>query len=272
MRPVLLFREDGETKAELEAARRYWPVEQDRVRCRDSLVVGRYSVLPFYDALEHDLAEQGCRLINDYDQYRWIANFEYYPTFRDVTPESWSEDEFAAAPDGPFVLKGRNNSFKHQWSELMFATDKAEATRKAAILRERQVITQQGLLFRRFVPLETFEYTLSGLPISNEWRFFFVGTRLIGHGYYWARLARDAAPVLDADGIALARECATRAAERVTFFVVDVARAVNGRWLLIELNDGQTSGLGAIDAGEFYRELRDACDPLDSRISASSAS
>jgi hypothetical protein len=110
------------------------------------------------------------------------------------------------------------------------------------------------------------------LPISNEWRFFFVGKRLIGYGFYWARLAKAATPVLDADGIALARECAARASERVTFFVVDIARTAEGRWLLIELNDGQTSGLGTIDADEFYRELRDACDPLASPNSTSPVS
>ncbi len=90
MGPVLLFRRDDDSEAELEAARRHWPVEHDRTNCRDRLVVGRYSVLPFYDALEQELAGRGCRLVNSHAQHRWIANFEYYPAFRDVTPESWS--------------------------------------------------------------------------------------------------------------------------------------------------------------------------------------
>ncbi len=141
----------------------------------------------------------------------------------------------------------------------MFAADREDAIRKAAVLRDRQVIAQQGLLFRRFVPLETFAYTASGLPISNEWRFFFVGERLIGYGFYWARVAPVAPPAVDTAGIAFARECAARVSGRATFFVVDIARTAEGRWLLIELNDGQTSGLGAIDADEFYRELFAAC-------------
>jgi hypothetical protein len=260
MRPVLLFRTDRDSETELEAARRHWPVELDRGRCRDQLVVGRYSVLPFYEALEEDLAGRGCRLVNTYAQHRWIANFEYYAAFRDVTPESWSEDEFASAPDGPFVLKGRSSSFKHHWSDLMFARDKADALRKADVLRQRQVIAQQGLLFRRFVPLETFEHTASGLPVSNEWRFFFLGERLIGYGYYWARLARTQPPAISADGVAFARSCAARVAGAARFFVVDVARTAAGAWVLIELNDAQTSGLAAIDPDEFYRELWAACD------------
>ncbi len=265
MTPTLLFRTDSDSEAELPAARRHWAVQHDRALCRDALVVGRYSVLPFYDALEADLAGRGCRLVNSHAQHRWIANFDYYDAFRGVTPESWSEAEFEAAPDGPFVIKGRTSSFKHRWRELMFAADKADAARKAALLRETPVIAQQGLLFRRYVPLETFGHTESGLPISNEWRFFFVGTRLVTHGYYWARLTA-ARPSLDAAGPAFAYQCAARVAASgvgAAFFVADIARTAAGDWTLIELNDGQTSRLGDIEADEFYRELRAACGELE---------
>ncbi|MGF1583352.1 MAG: ATP-grasp domain-containing protein [Gemmataceae bacterium] len=259
MQPVLLFRADHENQAELEAARRLWSVEEDRMRCQNQLVVGRYSVLPFYDALEQDLAERRCRLINTHTQHRWIADFDYYPTFQDVTPESWSEEEFSSAPEGLFVLKGRCNSFKHRWTELMFANDKADAFRKAAMLHEQQLISQQGLVFRRFVPLETYEHTSSGLPITNEWRFFFVGDLLVGYGYYWNTMARIATPSMDNAGIEFAYSCASRVAGKAAFFAVDIARTVSGLWSLIELNDGQSSGLGAIDPDEFYRELKSAC-------------
>ncbi len=215
-------------------------------------------MLPFYDALEQDLSERGCRLINTYAQHRWIANFEYYPRYKDLTPESWSEDDFAAAPEGPFVLKGRSSSFKHQWSKLMFASNKEDAIRKAAILRERQVIAQQGLLLRRFIPLETFGQTESGLPIANEWRFFFVRERLIGYGYYWARLAPTVSPAIDPAGISLARECAARAAGHAEFFVVDIA---GGGWAVAAHRTQRRPDFRAtaIDPYEFYRELWVAC-------------
>lgn len=262
MEPVLLFRVDADSEAELATARLTWAVELDRIDCRNRLVVGRYSVLPFYDALQSDLHHRGCRLINTYAQHQWIAGFNYYPTFRDVTPESWSEEEFSSATDGPFVLKGRSSSFKHHWRELMFAADKREAVRKADILRERQVIAQQGLLFRRYVPLRSFGETASGLPISDEWRFFFVGERLIGYGFYWAKLAGATGATMDSDGVAFARECARRVAGRAMFFVADIARTADSRWVLIELNDGQTSGLTGVNADNFYPELLAACREL----------
>jgi len=255
MNPKILFRVDADNELELEAAQRHWTVELDRTQCRDSLVVGRYSVLPFYDALEAELAERGCRLINTFAQHQWIADFEYYDDFRDITPESWTDDEFADAPDGPFVIKGKTNSFKLQWSELMFAADKEEATRKATVLRQRQAIAQQGLLFRRFVPLQSFGQMPNGLPISNEWRFFFVGERLVGHGFYWSQSAQAAEAKLDVEGMEIAHNCASRVADRAAFFVVDIARTADGRWILIELNDAQTSGLTTIDPDTFYQNL-----------------
>ncbi len=262
MDPILLFRSDLENEAELATARRHWSVEEDRTRCRDQLVVGRYSVLPFYEALEQDLAERACRLINTYAEHKWIANFEYYPTFQDVTPETWFEEDFDSAPDGKFVLKGRCNSFKHKWAELMFANDKADALRKAAKLHAEQLISQQGLVFRRFVPLETFEHTSSGLPITNEWRFFFVRERLVGFGYYWT-IAKNATPSMDEAGIEFARKCARRVRGQVTFFAVDIAKTADGNWVLIELNDGQSSGLGEMNLDVFYQELKTACQKVD---------
>jgi hypothetical protein len=262
MPPTLLFRTDAESQAELPAARRHWHVEHDRTRCQNQLVIGRYCVLPFYDALEQELTAQHCRLINTYAQHRWIADFEYYSAFRDITPESWSQDEFPSASDGPFILKGRSSSFKHQWAELMFAADKSQAAQKAELLQQRQAITQQGLLFRRFVPLETLEHTSSGLPIANEWRFFFLGAHLIAHGFYWARLTDKRPPQIDSIGMSFAQSCAQRVGNHATFFVVDIARTAQGQWILIELNDAQTSGLAAIDPDNFYQRLRTACDTL----------
>lgn len=254
MIPALLFRPDADTVAERDAARRHWPVFEDRRDCRDRLVIGRYSVLPFYDALEADLADRGCRLVNTFEQHRWVADFRYYPLVADLTPESWSDAGFDTAPDGPFVLKGRSSSFKHRWAERMFAADKADAARKAAELRQLPVIAQQGLLFRRYVPLAAFGTTPSGLPLADEWRFFFLNSRRLAHGFYWSRLT-DARPAIGSDGIAFAEAVADRVGGRVPFLVADIARTADGRWLLIELNDGQTSGLMGIDADEFYREL-----------------
>jgi ATP-grasp domain, R2K clade family 3 len=139
----------------------------------------------------------------------------------------------------------------------MFAPDRDAAERLVAELSAHQLAVQQGLLVRRFVPLETFETTASGLPITNEWRFFFLRGESVGHGYYWATLASDPTRArIDAEGIAFADRCGRLAAPHIPFVVADVARTQSGEWILIELNDAQTSGLGTLDPDVFYQRLR----------------
>ena len=42
----------------------------------------------------------------------------------------------------------------------------------------------------------------------------------------------------------------------VALFVLDLARDTFGRWWLVEINDGQMSGLSTIDSTRFYKNLR----------------
>jgi hypothetical protein len=41
-----------------------------------------------------------------------------------------------------------------------------------------------------------------------------------------------------------------------TFYVIDVAQLENGEWILIEVNDGQMSGLSEVDPNELYSNLK----------------
>jgi len=40
------------------------------------------------------------------------------------------------------------------------------------------------------------------------------------------------------------------------FYVIDVAKTQSGEWIVIELNDGQFSGLSAIDPNDLYMNLK----------------
>jgi hypothetical protein len=53
--------------------------------------------------------------------------------------------------------------------------------------------------------------------------------------------------------LAVAREAAWRL--RVPFLVVDVAQTVEGRWLVIECNDGQESGYAAVPPSELWQQI-----------------
>jgi hypothetical protein len=62
----ILFRKDLDTEGEFEIAKQYFPVVESRMNIHDSLVLARYSALPFYNELEEDLTYNNSKLINSY--------------------------------------------------------------------------------------------------------------------------------------------------------------------------------------------------------------
>ena len=53
--------------------------------------------------------------------------------------------------------------------------------------------------------------------------------------------------------IAVAEDAATRL--RVPFLVVDFARTLDGRWIVIECNDAQESGYAAVHPASLWRSV-----------------
>jgi len=192
MEPTILFRKDLDSETEFKVAQQYFPVVDHRAACPpDALVIPRYSALPYYRELERDIQWHGGELINSWHQHRWIANFEYYDELRDFTPETWNDYMFPQAPEGAFVVKGRTNSRKFEWNRLMFAENKRQATHIGVKLAQNEFIGPQGLIYRRYIPLRTFEVGLNDLPFTNEWRFFFYQQSLLSYGYYWSSAMDD---------------------------------------------------------------------------------
>lgn len=258
LEPTILMRIGTRRSEEEEyaASCRYINTLTSRCECSGALVVGRYSVLPYYEDLEYDLACNDNRLINSLEQHKWIADFKYYDALREFTFESWTEDEFYRSDcDGPFVVKGATNSKKHHWNTMMFAKDRREAVQVGIKLREDALIGYQPLVYRKYTPLVTYEIGLNGLPFTNEHRLFFLGTNLIAGGYYWTEAEDVETPELTAEGIEFARSVASIVSKHANFFVLDIGEKQEGGWVLIEVNDGQQSGLSMIDPDVFYRNL-----------------
>lgn len=58
------------------------------------------------------------------------------------------------------------------------------------------------------------------------------------------------------EALLLAEKVARIAANFTTFFTMDLAETVNGEWILIELNDGQSAVPAENDLDELYGNLR----------------
>ncbi len=262
MEPVVLLRQSLADEGESDVCGKYFNIVKSRMLCRDNLVIGRYSTLPYYSELAWDLQSKNCLLINDPLQHRWIANFEYYSVLKDYTPETWFDHDFYKCTyDGPFVVKGKTNSRKNNWRQLMFAPTKRDALELGCLLLQDGEIGYQGLIYRKYVPLVTFETGVGGIPITDEWRFFFLKDKLLSYGYYWSTADNIPPPEqLPLTAVAFAKKLANIVADYVNFFVLDIGQTEEGDWILIEVNDGQQSGLSENNPDVLYSALKYAVE------------
>ena len=259
--PIIWFRYSEDVREEYEALTGLgnWTRTRHLLEIPPrSVVVGRYSVLPFYKDIEEELALIGSRLINSYEQHLYLADVEqWYQDLFLYTPQTWFSWEHYLPP-GSYVLKGRTNSRKHQWNRQMFCPTREDIPKVAASLMDDTFIREQGLCLREYVPLKKLGEGINGLPISNEWRVFFLGTQLIAGGFYWSNFS-ELQPYkwheLPAEAYTLLDIVREKVSKRTNFYVVDIAEKADGDWIVIELNDGQMSGLSCIDPAVFYHHL-----------------
>ena len=223
----------------------------------NSLVIPRYSALPFYEELESDMKLIDCELINSYAQHKFVADIKnWYPILSDLTPNTYFN--LGEVPEqGPFVQKWATNSRKNLWKTHMFANNKKEAIEVYRRLLDDSMISEQDIVIRDYVPLKKLAEGINGLPISEEYRIFFLNHEPIAMGFYWQNFADDLPSIPDINNIPyrLIEKIGQRICSKINFYVADVARTESGEWVVIELNDGQMSGLSCIEPDVFYESL-----------------
>jgi hypothetical protein len=108
-----------------------------------------------------------------------------------------------------------------------------------------------GLVFREYVELEPLgTHSKSGMPLTKEYRIFFLQGRPLYSIQYWdeGEYGTTTPPI----------EQFADVAGRVqsSFFTMDIARRKDGRWIIVELGDGQVAGLpDKADLAQFYSSL-----------------
>lgn len=254
----VLFRKDYSLEDEFNVCKEYFKTIESRMHIeKDSLVIGRYSVLPYYKELERDLSLVGSSLINSYQEHKYIASMEYVLDIEELTPKTYFDSNALPFEDKRYIVKGKTNSRKHQWNELMFANNKKEALNIYLKLINDPLFYEQGVVFREYVELDKVGDSLNGMPFANEWRFFFYKEKLLCYDFYWS----SSDIILDKKKcpkslIKLAKKAAKIISKKTNFFVIDCALTKEGVPIVIEVNDGQMSGLCEIKADELYLSLK----------------
>lgn len=280
MRPVILYRPcDGLDTTEEDAAQRWLRVVRSRAQCGPGdLVIGRYSVLPFYAELENDLGWHDAKLINTHRQHQFVAdvlewvpilNYGYGDDF--LTPRTW--DVLADLPeDGTqFVVKGQTNSRKDRWNTHMFARNKREAVEVTLRLQEDSLISNQKIYYREYVPLWRLMTGFNDLPITEEFRYFVLDGKILSSAFYWSSHVADLEKVpVTNDATDMCVVTAINQLRRAgdvapRFVVIDVARREDGRCMIVELNDGQMSGLSENSPDVLYKNIAEVLSGPEAR-------
>ena len=173
MNPIIIYRDDIDWRHEAEAAKKYFPCYNSRLKAKKGdLVIARFSSLPFFKEQENDYKELGASMINNYTEHNYIADLgNWYYDLSEFTPRTWAN--LVAIPEkGPFILKGETNSKKFFFKDLMYAEDKKAAIEVYGKLCADSMLQYQRIYIRQYIPLETYMIGLQGLPITKEFRFF----------------------------------------------------------------------------------------------------
>lgn len=227
----------------------------------DQLVIPRYTTLPFVEDVYAEFENIGCEVINSLQQHKLMANvFSWVKILKELTPKTYNQYEMANLPEGAYVLKGATNSKKSYWNTHMFAPTKKDVGRIFGNLVDDSLISNQEIAIREFIPLRNLGEGINGLPISREYRFFFLNDKRIAKGFYWQNYVDDVNPALVPhlelySFRAFMEKVVFRLSQYLTFYCVDVAQTEKGDWIVIEVNDGTMAGLSCINPEEFYGKL-----------------
>jgi hypothetical protein len=181
------------------------------------------------------------------------------------------------------VIKDFVKSRKHEWEDACFIPTGEDAKRVIGNFLERQGDDLQGgVVLREFIPLKSLgPHPQSGMPMSEEFRFFWLNGHVAAFSEYWPSEAYEMHTVEWPEPEGGWEDGMERTAEvpksietlpafeelaalvdrvGVPFFTMDLAQKEDGEWIVMELGDGGVSAFPQMphDAQKFYPSL----DPL----------
>ena len=271
MKTTCLYRPGITPPEEVSAMQRYFNVTPYPGQVpANQIVLSRYASLPFYELVEGELALVGSRLLNKFSEHQFVADALCWSGVGAVLVKAgltpWSRDNWYGLPEGSYVLKGKTNSRKGAWNRLMFCRTVADIPSVVGHLLDDEMIAQQGLIIRPYVPLVQFDIGINGQPVTAEWRTVWyrdpdypsMEPVQVARGFYWSswpEYEQQANDLWNSEADRIVYQAARLISPSVPFFVLDMALTQDGRWIVIEVNDASQSGLSCIDPEAFYKKM-----------------
>lgn len=256
-------------------------------------VVAKYSVSEDYSEYLKDLSSLGLRAINNYNQFSWSSKISsWYWDLENFTPKTLFNPfsnpfsiETLKKNGGPYFVRYDTKSKRELWKTHCYAETFEDLIKTSIKLSEDYKYENDTIAVREFVELMTFNdvsptegksssglsddqsqrgnifRSFSGQPIVKEFRVHRAyGQELCRH-FYWEPFQKEIEAQhgeLDASCIPAEwlKSITDIADLNSNFYVLDVAQKSNGDWTLIEVNEGQQSGVHTDHLDEYYSNLK----------------
>lgn len=223
------------------------------------LCVLRTGAISDYQNRYEEYLARGLRLINSPEQHILASELPaWYPHIQDLTPRSVCFDSFPSVEEisesftFPIFIKGARQTSQHN-PELSIIRNPAHYADLSLRYQNDPILHWQKIVLREFVELAPASGSVPGkIPPSMEFRSFWWNGYCVGWGQYWYQLPLYSTVGIE-EGLALAQKAASRL--NVPFLVIDVAKTVEGKWIIIECNDAQESGYSSISPQVLWRNI-----------------
>jgi hypothetical protein len=204
-----------------------------------------------YEALAGALSGRAVTLRTSPEQYKRAHELPgWYPDFAGLTPESaWTSGDDRAAFDkaraelgacGQAVIRDYVKSMKHYWDTAMYIPDLADADAAWQVASQFRALREDeytgGFVLRRLEPF-------TGGEVRTWW--------ISGEcALVTAHPDTPQSPPPEPGSLPLAEIARRVRALGMAFATVDLALRADGSWRVVEVGDGQVSGLPATTAAE----------------------
>ena len=215
-----------------------------------------------YRDFYNKLKEKGIILINspeEYERYHLLPG--WYDDFKYDTAESVWEDQgtlesalsLTRELKGSYIVKDYVKSRKHEWYDACYIKNievhgETERIIKNFIDRQDSNLLG-GVVLRKFIDLKADGFhEKSRMPISEEYRVFICKGKVLIIDNYWQA---DNNVKLSDDEVQWIKNQAQKIKSNLV--TMDLARKTDDKLIIMELGDGQVSGLQQINPEMFYK-------------------
>lgn len=224
-------------------------------------LICRVGAFDDYEKSYLEFEENGFSLVNTVAEHFRASELSlWYPLIEKYTPRSkWYNEipdvaEIEQEFSYPVFIKGSRQTAKHKES-LSVAKNREQCL---SILKEYKlnpILHWQQLVCREFVKLmPVVAAKTEKITPSFEFRSFWYKGSLVGVGHYWSEFVKyNWSKDQEFEALALAREVSSIV--DVPFLVIDLALTEDGKWIVIECNDGQESGYAGIEAISLWKNI-----------------